>query len=173
MKYRLVSLSYVKYPVFKTPPPRLRRATPLQEEGFSLRGRGVCGSMGAMCRDGHCPPVKRYIYLSQAGSCQTGQRVLQWHRISGGGTGNQPGPPPLVGGSAPLRGNFGLPFWSHFLSSEIYGCAYLEEDQEKLIGALSDKELREVLDELYLDDTVDLIEDMPANLVSRRWPPPP
>ena len=47
----------------------------------ALRGRGVCGSMGAMCRDGHCPPVKRYIYLSQAGSCQTGQRVLQWHRI--------------------------------------------------------------------------------------------
>ena len=46
---------------------------------------------------------------------------------------------------------------------------YLEdsEDQEKLIGALSDKELREVLDELYLDDAVDIIEDMPANVVSR------
>ena len=46
---------------------------------------------------------------------------------------------------------------------------YLEdsEDQEKLIGALSDKELREVLNELYLDDTVDIIEDMPANVVSR------
>ena len=46
---------------------------------------------------------------------------------------------------------------------------YLEntEDQEKLIGALSDRELREVLDELYLDDTVDIIEDMPANVVSR------
>ncbi|MCI9566357.1 MAG: magnesium transporter, partial [Lawsonibacter sp.] len=50
-------------------------------------------------------------------------------------------------------------------AAEVF--AYLEEDQEKLIGALSDKELREVLDELYLDDTVDLIEDMPANLVSR------
>ncbi len=47
--------------------------------------------------------------------------------------------------------------------------AYLEdsEDQERLIDALSDKELREVLDELFLDDTVDIIEDMPANLVSR------
>ena len=47
--------------------------------------------------------------------------------------------------------------------------AYLEdsEDQEKLIAALNDKELREVLDELYLDDTVDIIEDMPANVVSR------
>ena len=50
-------------------------------------------------------------------------------------------------------------------AAEVF--AYLEEDQEKLIGALSDKELREVLDELYMDDTVDLIEDMPANLVSR------
>ena len=53
------------------------------------------------------------------------------------------------------------------LAAEVF--TYLEDsqDQEKLIGALSDKELREVLDELYLDDTVDLIEDMPANLVSR------
>ncbi|NBI67581.1 magnesium transporter [Pseudoflavonifractor sp. 60] len=50
-------------------------------------------------------------------------------------------------------------------AAEVF--AYLEEDQEKLIGALSDKELREVLDELYMDDTVDLIEDLPANLVSR------
>ena len=32
---------------------------------------------------------------------------------------------------------------------------------------MSDQELREVLDELYMDDTVDLIEDMPANLVDR------
>ena len=51
------------------------------------------------------------------------------------------------------------------LAAEVF--SYLEEDQEKLIAALSDRELREVLDELYLDDTVDLIEDLPANLVSR------
>jgi len=53
------------------------------------------------------------------------------------------------------------------LAAEVF--TYLEdsEDQEKLIEALSDKELREVLDELYLDDTVDIIEDMPANVVSR------
>ena len=41
------------------------------------------------------------------------------------------------------------------------------EDQERLIGALSDRELREVLDELYLDDAVDIIEEMPASVVSR------
>ena len=53
------------------------------------------------------------------------------------------------------------------VAAEVF--TYLEnaDDQEKLIGALSDRELREVLDELYLDDTVDLIEDMPANVVSR------
>lgn len=53
------------------------------------------------------------------------------------------------------------------LAADVF--AYLEdsEDQEKLIGALSDKELREVLDAMYLDDTVDIIEDMPANVVSR------
>lgn len=46
--------------------------------------------------------------------------------------------------------------------------SYMESDtQRKLIESFSDKELREVLDDLYLDDTVDLIEEMPANVVSR------
>ena len=44
----------------------------------------------------------------------------------------------------------------------------LEPDvQEMLIRGFSNTELKEVLDELYLDDTVDIIEDMPANVVSR------
>ena len=53
------------------------------------------------------------------------------------------------------------------LAADVF--TYLEdsEDQEKLIGALSDKELRSILDELYLDDAVDIIEDMPANVVAR------
>ena len=52
-------------------------------------------------------------------------------------------------------------------AAEVF--TYLEdsEDQERLIGVLSDRELREVIDEMYLDDAVDLIEDMPANVVSR------
>lgn len=41
------------------------------------------------------------------------------------------------------------------------------EYQEMLIRAFSDTELREVLDELYVDDAVDLIEEMPASLVKR------
>ncbi|MBQ3463588.1 MAG: magnesium transporter [Clostridia bacterium] len=39
--------------------------------------------------------------------------------------------------------------------------------QGHLIGMFTDKELREILDELYIDDTVDMIEDLPANVVSR------
>ncbi len=41
------------------------------------------------------------------------------------------------------------------------------EHQEALIHSFSDAELREVLDELYLDDTVDIIEEMPANVVKK------
>ena len=46
--------------------------------------------------------------------------------------------------------------------------AELEPDlQELLIRGFSDSELKEVVDELYLDDAVDLVEEMPANVVKR------
>ena len=46
--------------------------------------------------------------------------------------------------------------------------AYLDSDQqEQLILAFSDKEIRDMVDELFLDDTEDIIEEMPANVVSR------
>ena len=41
------------------------------------------------------------------------------------------------------------------------------DDQEVLIHSFSNTELKEVLDELYLDDTVDIVEEMPANVVKR------
>lgn len=41
------------------------------------------------------------------------------------------------------------------------------DTQEEFIRSFSDTELHEVMDELYLDDTVDLIEEMPANVVTR------
>ncbi|MCM1578028.1 MAG: magnesium transporter [Ruminococcus sp.] len=45
---------------------------------------------------------------------------------------------------------------------------YLDSSlQMILINAFSDSELKAVLDELFLDDTVDIIEEMPANVVSR------
>lgn len=41
------------------------------------------------------------------------------------------------------------------------------EMQQFLIEAFSDNELREMLAQLFIDDTVDIIEEMPANVVSR------
>lgn len=41
------------------------------------------------------------------------------------------------------------------------------DDQEKLINCLTDAELKNVMDKLFMDDTVDLIEEMPSNVVKR------
>lgn len=56
------------------------------------------------------------------------------------------------------------------LSKETAAEVFVEMDkdlQERLIRTYTDSELRGILDELYLDDTVDLIEEMPANVVRR------
>ena len=51
-------------------------------------------------------------------------------------------------------------------AAEVF--VYLDgEVQEQLIRSFSDSELKEVLDELYMDDAVDMIEEMPANVVKR------
>lgn len=42
-----------------------------------------------------------------------------------------------------------------------------EDTQQLLIHGFSDTELKEVIDELYVDDAVDIIEEMPANVVKR------
>lgn len=41
------------------------------------------------------------------------------------------------------------------------------EDQEKLINCLTDREIKNVMNELFMDDAVDMIEEMPANVVKR------
>ena len=41
------------------------------------------------------------------------------------------------------------------------------DTQEKLIKTFTDKELKAVIDDMFLDDTVDVIEEMPANVVKR------
>ena len=52
------------------------------------------------------------------------------------------------------------------ISAETF--SYMDSEMQKhLISIFSDSELSEVIDQLYLDDTVDLIEEMPANFVSR------
>ena len=41
------------------------------------------------------------------------------------------------------------------------------DDQQLLITAFTDKELETIINDLFIDDTVDLIEDMPSNVVTR------
>lgn len=56
------------------------------------------------------------------------------------------------------------------LSKELAAETFVEMDsdlQEGLIQHFSDRELSDILDELYIDDTVDIIEEMPANVVKR------
>ncbi len=51
-------------------------------------------------------------------------------------------------------------------AAEIF--AELDADmQEKLINSFSDAELKYVVDNLFMDDTVDMIEEMPSNVVKR------
>ncbi len=46
--------------------------------------------------------------------------------------------------------------------------SYMETDKQKdLITAFSDFELRVVIENLFMDDTVDIIEEMPANVVNK------
>ncbi len=61
-------------------------------------------------------------------------------------------------------------FLFRLLTKENAADTFVEFDgdtQENLIKAFSDNELREVLDEIYIDDAADIIEEMPASIVKR------
>ena len=63
-----------------------------------------------------------------------------------------------------------MPLLYRLLPKELAAEVFVELDsdqQEMLIQGFSNTELKEVLDELYLDDTVDIVEEMPANVVKR------
>ena len=63
-----------------------------------------------------------------------------------------------------------IPLLFRLLPKELAAETFVEmepEAQELLIRGFSDSELKEVVDELYLDDAVDLVEEMPANVVRR------
>ena len=63
-----------------------------------------------------------------------------------------------------------LPLVFRLLPKELAAEVVVEldsDEQEMLIRGFSNTELKEVLDELYLDDTVDIVEEMPANVVKR------
>ena len=63
-----------------------------------------------------------------------------------------------------------IPLVFRILPKDLAGEAfsYMENDkQELLLNSFNDFELREIFNELWLDDTVDIIEEMPANVVTR------
>ena len=63
-----------------------------------------------------------------------------------------------------------LPLLFRLLPKELAAETFVEmepEAQELLIQGFSDNELKEVVDELYVDDAVDIVEEMPANVVKR------
>ncbi len=63
-----------------------------------------------------------------------------------------------------------LPVIFRILPKELAAEVFVEMDsdmQQLLIEAFSDKELREVMDELFMDDTVDIIDEMPATVAKR------
>jgi len=63
-----------------------------------------------------------------------------------------------------------LPRLFRLLPKELAAETFVEmkpEAQELLILGFSDNELKDVVDELYVDDAVDIVEEMPANVVKR------
>jgi len=62
------------------------------------------------------------------------------------------------------------PLLFRLMPKELAAETFVEMDperQEMLIRSFSDKELRDIVSELYVDDAVDLIEEMPSNVVKR------
>lgn len=63
-----------------------------------------------------------------------------------------------------------LPLIFRLLPKELAAEVFVEMEsdlQELLIQGFSDAELKEVVDELYVDDAADIVEEMPANVVKR------
>ncbi len=63
-----------------------------------------------------------------------------------------------------------LPIIFRLLPKELAAETFVEMNsaqQELLIRSFSDKELKLIIDDLFVDDTVDIIEEMPANVVRR------
>ena len=63
-----------------------------------------------------------------------------------------------------------LPLLFRLLPKELAAESFVEmesDQQEVLIRGISDRELKQVMEELYVDDAVDIVEEMPANVVQR------
>ncbi len=63
-----------------------------------------------------------------------------------------------------------MPMVFRLLSKETAAAVFANFDapeQERIINSITDSELSGIVEELYLDDAVDMLEEMPANVVKR------
>ena len=51
--------------------------------------------------------------------------------------------------------------------SAITACRWCSPEQEQIINSITDSELSAIIEELYVDDAVDMMEELPANVVKR------
>ena len=52
------------------------------------------------------------------------------------------------------------------LATDVFACLEPDE-QERIIGDINDKELHTIIEDLMIDDAVDMLEELPANVVKR------
>ena len=52
------------------------------------------------------------------------------------------------------------------LASDVFACLEVDR-QEDIINGITDKELGTIIDDLFVDDAVDMLEELPANVVRR------
>lgn len=52
------------------------------------------------------------------------------------------------------------------LASEVFACLPVEK-QQHIITSITDNELRYIIDDLFVDDAVDMLEELPATIVKR------
>ncbi|NLM55857.1 MAG: magnesium transporter [Clostridiales bacterium] len=63
-----------------------------------------------------------------------------------------------------------LPLMFRFLPKELAADTFVEMDselQQQLISAFSDNELTSLIEDIYLDDAADIVDEMPANVAQR------
>lgn len=52
------------------------------------------------------------------------------------------------------------------IATDVFSCLTVE-DQQHVINSITDFELRSIIDDLFVDDAVDMLEELPANIVKR------
>jgi len=51
------------------------------------------------------------------------------------------------------------------IAAEVF--SYMSNEQQYIIEVITDKEIQTITDRLFLDDTVDILEEMPSNVVKK------